>query len=391
MRQRLAIVASHVIQYQDPLFRRIAAEQDIELTVLYGSRHGAEPFHDAEMGTTVAWDVAMLHGYRHRFFRNVAPRGADRFWRLVNPRLVAHLLKREYDAVIFMTGWGTFTSLAGMAACRLARVPFFIFGDSTFPPPESTALSRIRAGMLRALFGLASGFMISGSRNAEYYRHYGADDSRFFAMPWAIDNARFIEESRFAEGEREVLRQRHGIARDDVAILFSGKLVPRKDPLTLLAAFTAMRNRGTLVIAGDGELRTELERLANDRVRFLGFINQTELPKIYAMSDLLVVPSINEPWGLVINEAMACSLPVIASDRTGAAADLVRDGENGFVFRAGDREQLAAQLDLLAGDSELRRRMGERSRAIIEDFDYAADVRGIRRMLQFVGSQGGRL
>jgi glycosyltransferase involved in cell wall biosynthesis len=262
-------------------------------------------------------------------------------------------------------------------------VPFLLFGDSSFVPDEHSTRAKLRAGVMRALFGSTSAFMISGAFNAAYYRHYGADERRFFPMPWAIDNDRFIEASRFQPGEREALRARHGIADDRMVILFSAKLIERKDPMTLLAAYAAMRHRdrAALVFMGDGVLRPDLERYVRehelDGVHFIGFINQTEIPKHYAMSDVFVLPSAFDPRATVVNEAMACGLPVILTDRCGPVGDIAREGENAFVMKFGDRATLTDRLDRLASDPALRRKMGERSREIIEGWNYDAGVRGV--------------
>ncbi|HEV7921142.1 MAG TPA: glycosyltransferase family 4 protein [Thermoanaerobaculia bacterium] len=377
---RLAIVASHVIQYQDPLFRRIAAEPDIGLTVLYCDRRGSDAFHDQDMNATVAWDVEkLLTGYRHRFLRNLSGLDAKRpFLRMLNPGIVPAILRGRFDAVIFMIGWGSATAWLGFLACRLSRTPFFLFGDSSFPPPPRA----VRDRLLRAVFRQASGFMTSGKLNADYYAHYGADRNRFFPMPFAIDNDRFAAAAQLTPIEREELRQRHGIGPEEVAIGFSGKLVERKDPRTLVDAFARMRRReqARLVFIGDGPLRPELEK--TDRTRFLGFVNQTDLPHAYAMCDVLVLPSRFEPRGLVVNEAMACGLPVIASDRVGAVGDLVQDGENGFVFPAGDAVTLAARLDRIVEDAPLRKRMARRSKELIEQWSFEAEVKGVRAMLE---------
>src|SRR6185436_19943659 len=173
-----------------------------------------------------------------------------------------------------------------------------------------------------------SGFMVSGMLNADYYRHYGGDPHRFFLLPWAIDNERFITESAFEPGEREAMRAAAGIRPDEMAIVFSAKLVARKDPMTLLRAVDAMRhrNRAAVIFLGHGEMRDELESFAKERglhVHFAGFINQRDLPKHYAMADVFVLPSSYEPRGAVINEAMACGLPVIVTDRCGSLGDIV--------------------------------------------------------------------
>ena len=391
MPYRLAIVASHVIQYQDPLFRLIAADPEIDLTVFYCSRHGIDRFLDADMATTLSWDIDLL-GYPHRFLWN-ASRDLNRgYARLINAGVVPALVRGHYDAVIFMTGWGTVTALLGMLTCRLVRIPFFVYGDSSFPPPEDSARARIRAGLLRMLFAVTTGFMTSGVLNAAYYRHYGADPRRFFLLPWAIDNERFARESALRPDERAALRAHYGIAPDAVVFLFSAKLVERKDPFALLKAHERMRHRhrAAVVFMGDGALREPLERYAREHnlggAHFIGFVNQTAIPKHYAMADVFVLPSTYEPRGAVINEAMACGLPVVVTDRCGSIGDIVLDGDNAFIYPAGDAGALAAIMDRLVDDAALRARMGRRSREIIAGWDFARGVAGIKAMLRWTAA-----
>jgi glycosyltransferase involved in cell wall biosynthesis len=403
---RVAIVASHVIQYQDPFFRLLAAEPDIDLTVLYCSPAGAEVYRDIDMKTTLRWDIEMLSGYRYRVLRNFG--FGDGYTRLINPGIVPALLRGKYDMVLFMLGWGSLTAMLGILACRAARIPFFLYGDSSFPPPEDSAARSIRAGFLRTLFGVTTGFMVSGALNAGYYRHYGADPRRFFLLPWAVDNERFAAACRFAPGERDALRDRLGIARDAVVFVFSAKLVERKDPMTLLRAFDAMRHRSraALLFLGDGLLREPLEAFVRERMPawrpasagrvpaeagthtvFAGFVNQTDLPKYYGLSDVFVLPSTYEPRGAVINEAMACGLPVIVTDRCGSIGDIVLDGDNAFVYPAGDAATLARAMDRLVEDGALRSRMAQRSHEIIGRWSFARGVEGVKDALRWL--EGG--
>ena len=385
---RLAIIASHVIQYQDPFFRKLAAVPDLDVIVFFCSREGASVYRDVDMQTSLRWDLDLLQGYRHRFLRNVG--WGHGFFRLVNPGIVSAIVRGRFDAVLFMTGWAWATAWLGFAACRIARVPIFMYGDSSFVPEEQSLRARIRSRVMCALFERTSAFMISGAWNADYYKHYGADQSRFFPMPWAIDNDRFIAAGGFAPGEREMLRARYGIAADKMVIVFSGKLIPRKDPLTLLAAFAAMRNRdrAALVFMGDGVLRPELERYVAENavpdVHFIGFVNQTEIPKHYAMADVFALPSSFDPRATVVNEAMVSGLPVIITDRCGPAGDIARDGDNAIIMQFGDRLMLRESLDRLATNGDLRTRMGRRSREIIGDWNYDAGVEGLRRALPVV-------
>jgi glycosyltransferase involved in cell wall biosynthesis len=382
---RLAVVASHVIQYQDPFYRRLAAHPDIDLTVLFCSAEGAKTYHDVGMGTTLRWDLELLQGYEHRFLRNIG--WGQGFFRLVNPGLVPALMRGNFDAVLFMTGWAWLSAWIGFAACRIAGIPIFLYGDSSYIPEEKSLRAKLRAGVMRTLFGLSSAFLISGKLNADYYKHYGADSCRFFSLPWAIDNERFVDGSAFAPGERDAMRERYGIAREELAVIYSGKLIERKDPMTLLRALARMQHPAIAVFLGDGVLRADLERFArehNIRAAFIGFVNQTDLPKHYAMGDAFVLPSHFDPRATVVNEAMACGLPIVITDRCGPSADIVRHGENGYVFAPGDDASLAAHLDALARDADMRARMAQRSREIIATWSYAEGVEGVAEALRSV-------
>ena len=201
------------------------------------------------------------------------------------------------------------------------------------------------------------------------------------------------------------MRARFGIAPATWRSSSPAKLLARKDPMTLLRASRAMqhRDRAAVVFLGDGELREELEAFVREqqleRVTFAGFVNQTDLPKHYAMCDVFVLPSLYEPRGAVINEAMACGLPVIVTDRCGAIGDIVQDGDNAFVFPAGDarrarrgprrarRRRCAARADgrTLARDhrdvglrARRRRREGGAEVAGVTDHDRHPDVRARR-------------
>jgi glycosyltransferase involved in cell wall biosynthesis len=385
---RLAIVTSHVIQYQDPLFKRLAARPDIDLTVIFCSRHGAEPYRDEDMKTTLRWDLDLLAGYRHLFLRNLSTVDFRRgFVRLLNPSILTELDRERYDVVFFMLGWGSLTSWLGFFTCIVKGIPFAIYGDSSFVPDVSDRKARLRAAALRWLFSHTAAFATSGVMNAQYYQHYGADPRRFFLVPWAADNERFERESRLTADERGEIRSRYAIDPEKVLIVFSGKLIPRKDPMTLLRAFAAMeqRDRAALLFMGDGELRDSLLAYTAEHdipgVNIAGFVNQTEIPRVYGMSDIFALPSLDDPRGTVVNEAMASGLPVVVTDRCGAVGDIVRDGENGFVFAPGDVPGLAARLDRLVADAALRKSMSARSRALIAGWDYQKDVEGIVELL----------
>jgi glycosyltransferase involved in cell wall biosynthesis len=159
-----------------------------------------------------------------------------------------------------------------------------------------------------------------------------------------------------------------------------------KAPEELLSAFArvydgfAADSAPYLLFVGDGPLRGELEERARplgDAVRFLGFRNQSELPALYDLCDVFALPSRFEPWGLVVNEVMNASRPVIVSDRVGAAPDLIEDGANGFIYPSGDVDALASRLRQILESPTLRAQMGARSLARVTSWDFEADRRGL--------------
>ncbi|HEV2734926.1 MAG TPA: glycosyltransferase family 4 protein, partial [Longimicrobiaceae bacterium] len=242
------------------------------------------------------------------------------------------------------------------------------------------------------VFRRVSGFLAIGRQNADFYREYGVPDERVFLAPYAVDNDAFFASAAEQLPRREELRRGLGIPAGAPVILFSGKLIDVKRPMDLLRAYLRVRAEvpAALVFMGDGPLRPELEAFCREHaledVHFAGFRNQSELGRFFAVADVFCLPSIYEPWGLVVNEAMCFGLPVVASDMVGSTGDLVLEGENGFTFRAGDVDALAGRLRAVLGDAELRRRMGARSRELIAGWGYAEDVAAVRACLRHVAA-----
>ena len=200
------------------------------------------------------------------------------------------------------------------------------------------------------------------------------------------DNARFASEAERWRGRRSELRRRWQLPEEACVFVFSGKLIPKKRPLDAIAAIDAIATSANvaLLLVGDGELRARCEQaarsLSRGRVRFTGFLNQSQIPQAYAAADVLVMPSgRGETWGLSVNEAMACGLPAVTSDRVGCAPDLVLPGRTGYVVRTGDVEELALAMLATAHHASDRRRMGREARQHVKSYDITCAVRGVIR------------
>lgn len=393
---RVAYLVSHPIQYQVPLLQRLAAHPEIALRVHYMSDQGARLSRDPEFGVSLQWDAPLLDGYDWTLLPNRSPwPGADHPLRFVHPAIAGILARERYDAVI-VHGYAHATEWLAFLGAWRSRTPVLLRGESTLlgrRPPWVAAAKRLALG---ALLRRVDGALAIGSLNREFYRAYGVPDERIFWVPYAVDNARFRADAERWHASRPALRAALGLPPDLPVVLYAGKLISRKRPLDLLDAYArvAADHPAAVVFVGEGAERPRIlaasARHGLSRVVITGFVNLNEIGRYYAAADVLVLPSSHEPWGLVLNEGMCFGLPLVASDAVGAAPDLVRAGDNGFVYPVGDVAALADALRRLLADPALRERMGARSSEIVAGFSYDADIDGILRALRCV-TAGPRL
>lgn len=390
---KLAWFVSHPIQYQVPLFAAIE-KSDVDLTVFYYSRFGVEPSFDIQFGKTVKWDIPLLSGYRHVFLRNAALREGFHFWGFVNFSIWNELPSGRFDAVV-LNGWSYASDWLAVVSSALRGIPVLLrsempLNQEMLKSPAKRILKKIVLGKI--LFPLISGFLYIGEENRKFYRYYGAPDRRLFFVPYAVDNERFMLAYKESRSRKHELMKTPGMRKEDIVILFVGKLISKKRPMDLLLAYErltayGLRQNPALLFVGEGELRPSLEGFAREKnlkdVYFAGFKNQTEIPAFYAAADVFVLPSgEGETWGVVVNEAMCFGLPIVLSHRVGSAADLVRNGQNGYIFRMGDIGSLTESLLLLVSNPARRKQMGERSSEIVKEYSLLKDVEGLRTALR---------
>jgi glycosyltransferase involved in cell wall biosynthesis len=392
---KLAILQSHPIQYFSPLYQRLAKEENIDLTVYYCSRQGVEKYYDKQLGINLRWDTPLLDGYRYRFLPDTSGSVPSTFkGKSLHPAVVGEILRGGYDA-LWMYGYKHPTYLLAIAAAKMNQTALLIRTE-THPKlarlKQPTLKNRVRTPMLRFVYQLFDGALAIGTLNAEHYRDLGMADDKIFLVPYSVNNHLFTSNNHWDEAAIRAAKFDMGIPLDKPVILFVGKLLPNKEPMVLLAAFQKLQRQcsrlATLVYVGEGELRSQLEHYCIDNdvkdVVFAGFVNQTNVNRYYAVADILVLASIEETWGLVLNEAMCAKNAVIVSNAIGAASDLVLHGENGFIFPVGDTDALSTHLATLVGDPELCRRMGERSLEIINRWSLEEDIIGIQQALSYL-------
>ena len=413
---RVGLVAQHPIHYHLPLYRALDADPEVELEVLYAQKASSSSGYDPEVSAVVDWGLPMFEGYRYELFPNLSPRrdGAG-FWKFVNPGLIRRVLAGPHDA-IYVHGHNHFTHVAAIAAARLGgkRVIVRTISNNLGERPAHVRL--IRRLLYRALHRLAHVLLHTGEHNRRFFEDFGARPRQLVHAPHVVDNARFDAERARLAPRRGALKEAFGIGADRKVVLWCGKFRAIKQPLMLVDAFldAALGDEWVLLMVGEGALREACEARAVERgaaaergaatgrdaaagrdaatgrgatagrsagrVVFAGFLDQNEVGRGYAVADVMVLPSIHETWGLVVNEAMNFGCPVIVSDRVGCAPDLVA-GKCGLVFPHDRPEALVAALRRMAGDDDFRARCRARARAVIAAWSVREYLAGMRRAL----------
>jgi glycosyltransferase involved in cell wall biosynthesis len=372
-RRRLLLVCSHVVQYASPIFRKMANDPRFDILVAYCSMQGAESGVDPGFGVEVTWDEPQLEGYPWVNPKNQASRpGVDRFFGLFNPGLWNVIREGKFDAM-YLSGYFYASAWIAILAARWHGVPIIFTTDGHNLRTWSTQSrwkQRFKKFLVQRIYGFGKIVMAGSSGTIEYLKAVGVPQDRILLGRNVVDNQWWTD--RAAKVDRDEVRGEWKIPASAPIVLFCAKLQAWKAPQDVLEAFSlAGVPDSFLVFAGDGPLRSALEQRArelqiSERVRFLGFVNQSQLPSVYRASDLFVLPSLYEPFGLVVNEAMLCGCPVAVSDRVGAKYDLVRQGENGYIFPTGNVEALATIYRDILPDMHKRTRMGEAARRRME-------------------------
>jgi len=356
-KMRLAALATHPVQYFAPVFRALAARDDLELKVFFGCPHGLAGEIDPFFKTAVAWDSAPVAGFAHAFVSDAPLTAlAGRSGAALGLRAARRVADFQPDAVLIFSYSPAFITAATLSmAARGQRL--LLRAETTDADHARTgAKNALRDFLLRRYYRLFQHVFPIGSHSRDHYLRLGVSPSRMTTAGYAVDYDFFQGQVAVWNPRREALRAEAGIAPGDKALLFCGKLHEPKDPLLIARALALVSPetaaRTWLFVVGDGDLRAaltaETQAVLGERAVFVGFKNQTELGRYYALCDALVLPSkTGETWGLVVNEALQFGLPVLASSRVGSAPDLVVHGQTGFVFPVGDAGALASAIEKL--------------------------------------------
>jgi glycosyltransferase involved in cell wall biosynthesis len=378
---KLVIFTEIIAPYRIPVLNALAECPEIDLEVVFLSETDPTLRQWKVYKDEIKFKYCVLPSWRKRLGR----------YNLLFNRGVRSALNRMRPDVVLTGGYNylAFWSVAYWAKSH--SVPLLLWSESTVWDQRKNY--RLVEFMKSRFLKLCTAFVVPGKSSFEYLTALGIEPERIFTAPNAVDTAMFEKSANAARRDESRVRALHGLPRR--YFLYVGRLVKDKGVFELLDAYAQLdadlRAEIGLVFAGSGadekEMQTRASEITPGLISFLGFLQREQLPELYALADALIFPTRSDPWGLVVNEAMACGLPVIVTNVAGCALDLVQDGWNGVVVPPGDVPRLAKAMASLAGDAALRTEMGRRSRERIGFYTPSDWASGMLEAVKSVSRQ----
>lgn len=272
--------------------------------------------------------------------------------------VLKYLKANIYDLII-IGGYSTPTGMLAIKYLKTKNIPFVLNSDGGIIKNDTVFKKWVKKYFISS----ASAWLSTGEKTTEYLLHYGARKENIYIYPFtSLKNSDLLTDI-LSKDRKEKIKSKLNIKEDKVVISV-GQFIKRKGYDILLKACKNIdRNVGMYIIGGEPtEEYLQLKKNLNlENVHFVGFKTKDELKEYYMVADLFVLPTREDIWGLVINEAMAYGLPVITTDRCVAGLELVKDYENGFIVPVEETKPLTEKMNLILSDDIMRVNMAKRS------------------------------
>lgn len=385
--KKLAIITTHPIQYNAPWFKLLNSNGKVHPKVFYtwGQLQSNSKF-DPGFGKAIEWDIPLLDGYQYTFVKNTSfDPGSHHRRGIINPSLIKEIEQWQPDALLIF-GWN-FISHLNCIKFFHKKIPILFRGDSTLLRKQSFLKSTLRKIYLKYIYSYIDIAFYVGSENKKYFLKYGLKINQLISAPHAVDNARFADINNKYQIEADNWKKDLKIPDNSLVIVYAGKLESIKNPSIIIEFAMSLRNKAVyFIIVGNGKLENELKEkcYGNNQIIFIDFQNQQKMPIVYRLGHFFMLSSDSETWGLSINEAMACSRSLIIRDTCGCSIDLVKDGENGFLFQKDNISRLTAKFTELidAKENTCWSKMGEESLKIIDSYNFTNIVLAIESFFE---------
>tara|TARA_B100001109_G_scaffold254109_1_gene253115 strand:+ start:413 stop:1561 length:1149 start_codon:yes stop_codon:yes gene_type:complete len=378
--KKLAIITTHPIQYQIPLFKDLK-KKGVDVSVFFASKHGYTLKKiDPEFLKKIKWnnDPNMLNGYKS-YFPKKQIYSINNF-KLSFSGIEKYLIKENFQYVLIL-GWNNLHYLKSFYLAFRQKIKVILRVETNLNLKSNIFKKIIKYIALKFLFRNISYFLSIGKLNKKFYLHHNVDYNKIFPAPYFVDN-KFFKINLSKENFKKKLK-----VKNKKIILFVGKLIERKNPIEFLelAKLYKYETNFHFIMIGDGNLKSECKKFVKKNklknVSLLGFVNQTEIKKYYKITDLLIVTSLYETWGLTINEAFCFKIPVICTSNCGASMDLINNGKTGFVYSSGELLELRNKVSKILNNNKLSKIMSNNIGKIIKKYTLKETTNSILNIL----------
>lgn len=318
-----------------------------DLTVLYERKIASDRNEN--------WVSNKTNSFKEIFLKGINVRKDAAF----NPGVIKYLKKGLFDLIV-IGGYSTPTGMFAIEYCNLKKIPFILNADGGIINQESNIKFKIK----KRYISKANAWLSTGINTSNYLTHYGAKSETIYHYPFTSIKDKDITSSALSSDAKSNIKNKLGLQNKPTAIAV-GRFIHTKGFDVLIESWKNVQDDYNLLIIGEGEKKDELNEqiksLNLNNVKLLDFMKTKDLEEYYKASDIFILPTRGDVWGLVINEAMACGLPIITTDKCVAGLELVTNNENGFIIPVDDGVALALRVNELLKNSELREVMGRKS------------------------------
>jgi glycosyltransferase involved in cell wall biosynthesis len=377
MKKKLAIVTTHPIQYQVPLFKEISKFNKFKLDVYFASKQGLRSkYFDKDFKKKINWNINFTSGYKY-FFSKKNNYSINSFF-LSFENLKKNLFKKNYNAVLIL-GWNNILYIKSFILALIYNTKIILRVETNNKNQINFFKKILKNFVLRNFFKYINYFLYIGTFNKEFYLGLGVDKLKLYAAPYSVDNSFFANKKDLKVIVNERFKKK--------IILFVGKFIDRKNGKQFLNLAFLFKNQGEFkfLMVGEGCERKKYQDYVKknklENVKILGFKNQRELRNIYRSAFLLIVPSKYETWGLVINEAMASDLPVISSINCSASKDLIKNGNTGFLYNLKNINYVKKKIIILSKNKRRYLKLIKNIRIHIKKFTFAKTIYSLNKIL----------
>ena len=377
-------ILSHPIQYQSPLIRYLV-KKGLNMTVLYRSNISAKKFFDPGFRKKIKWDIDLLKGYKYKYLNYIGPNRVGNIFP-ITAEFFNKIFNDKAD-IIWLHGIKNWYNLCIIVLSKFFKKKVFVRDETHQFSKNRTVFNNLLNYLFYQIIDqFIDIYLAIGTANKKYYIRNNIDEKKVIIVPYTVNNKFFYKKIK-----RKINKKKK------IIFIFAAKLTFRKGPDLLLESIILLKKyknfslNTEFLIIGDGEMKTQLIQFSKENnlnnVRFYSFQNQKNLSKFYQNSDVFVIPSRVEPWGLTVNEAMSSANAIISSNQVGSAFDLVKNNINGFTFKNNDSQDLAKKILLIYKNKKKIKKFKFNSLKIISRWEFKQCYNGLQEAIKCVSKK----